>query len=97
VTPPAVERAAAAYRDAVDHGTPPVAAVAAALQVSRSTAGRRIRAARDVGLLPSAQPGRIAAYPGEHRPRRARWIDASASWLACASCRRPWPCPGVER
>lgn len=91
-----LQRVAAIYRAAVDRGAPPGVAIATELRVSRSTAGRWIRDARDVHMLPPTGPGQTVAHRGEHRPRSARWTDASQSWLACAACRQPWPCPKAQ-
>lgn len=63
----------------------PVAALAKALHVSIATAHRRLVDARQAGLLPDRT----------HEPRRAR--AGGDTWLACRTCRIPWPCPpGAE-
>lgn len=91
--PVMVERAAALYRVTAAQGMWPTQAVAGALGVSGPTAARLVRAARDQGLLPASQPGRITYTTAEHQPRRARWSKGTGSWLACRACRQPWPCP----
>ncbi len=49
-------RTAAIYREALRSGLPPTATVAERQQVARSTAGRRIAAARKAGILGQAIP-----------------------------------------
>ena len=59
-----LEEAADVYRYALRLGQPPTNAVAEALNVSRSTAGRYVVRARRAGLLGPAVPGRA----GEEQP-----------------------------
>ena len=90
--PTMIRQAATLYRAAGLAGLPPTKTVAGAIGVSVATAGRLVRRARDENLLPEAARGRANFTDTGHRPRTARWSDASDSWLACASCREPWPC-----
>jgi Family of unknown function (DUF6214) len=50
--PSVLDRVAATYEDAVQRGIPPIKAVMDGLGLSRGTAIRRIRSARDSGTLP---------------------------------------------
>jgi len=87
-----VSRAAEVYREAVMRGdAKPVVAVASALFVSRATAHRRLNDARALGLLPNVVPGRNNTV-AEHQPRQARWTSDGETWLACRTCKTPWPC-----
>jgi transposase len=86
-------RVAEIYRAAA--GAAPTRAVQEALGVSRTTAIRRVMAARQAGLLPLTRPGQGRAFEA-HEPRTARWADGSASWLACTICRSPWPCDTIR-
>ena len=52
ITPGEVERAASIYRDALEDGRLPLKAVMKELDLTKPTASRRIRAARDLGLIP---------------------------------------------
>lgn len=73
-----------AYRAAYDTKPHKATTLAAkTLGLSRATAIRRLAAAREAGLW----------VDGLHRPRRVRWTRGEGSWLACAECRQPWPCP----
>lgn len=51
-------RVAAIYRDAIDAGTPPLAAVAERLGISRRAAADRVYRARAAGLLEATSRGR---------------------------------------
>ncbi|OLT46481.1 hypothetical protein BJF85_16690 [Saccharomonospora sp. CUA-673] len=79
------------YRAAVERTEHPRRAVMNAFGMTRQTAARWIRLAREAGNLPPEQGKAFAA--GEHYPRRARFGSDRATWLACAECRHPWPCP----
>jgi len=82
-----VAQAAEIYNQAVIDGNAhrAIDTVAKAGGFSRSTAHRRINAARANDEL---------VILTEHRPRRARWVTgAKRSWVACAECQVPWPCP----
>jgi hypothetical protein len=71
----------------------PVVAVARDLGLSRGAASRRLRAARDAGLLPNSRRGR--GLPDGHWPRTAQWrlSGGRPPWTACTTCLHPWPCP----
>lgn len=56
-----LEEVAQTYRDAFQRGDRPTRAVQATFSVERATASRWVRAARDAGLLPPAEPGRATA------------------------------------
>ncbi|MDQ6854728.1 MAG: DUF6214 family protein, partial [Actinomycetota bacterium] len=56
VTDNDLRRVAATYRAALETGNPPTAAVEDEFQVSRATAGRLVRRARDRGFLGAATP-----------------------------------------
>lgn len=90
--PPIIGIAALLYGEMVLQGEKnPVALVAAVLDVSRATAHRYLARARKAGLLPEVAPGRLASV-AEHEPRRARWTGTDEGWLACRTCKQPWPC-----
>lgn len=94
---PVVEVYAAArvYLLAIHNGgLQPTVAVQDVLGLSRSRVGRRLRAARDLGLLPEAGRGIRVFGPG-HWPRAAQWCTDRGRpiWTACQECLRPWPCP----
>lgn len=74
--------------------THPTVAVQQALNLSRSRIARRLRAARDMGLLPATGRGIRVFGPG-HWPRAAQWCTSGGRpiWTACQECRHPWPCP----
>lgn len=84
------------YRQALDVGEYPVTAVMRMLGKPRSTAGRYVSRARQAGLLPATRQGSARGHAGSHAPRRARWLDETSSWLACADCKQPWPCVSSE-
>lgn len=76
------------YLELVMEGDPrPVAFICRTMGVSRATVHRWLMAAKESGEL---------VVP-EHRPRHARWGGQSpTSWLACRTCRQPWPCPSAS-
>jgi hypothetical protein len=57
----ALAEVASVYRNAWGRGLNPTQAVAEALSLSRSAAAKRVRRARDAGLLPETTRGRAAA------------------------------------
>lgn len=84
---------ASIYARAVAEGNPrPIQAITDVTGTSRATAHRWVERARHFGFLPPRPPGgRIDV----HEPRRALWANdqPDSSWLACRTCRTPWPCP----
>lgn len=75
-----------------DRGNPSQAVQALLGAVSRSTAARRIREARDAGLIPEGKSS--LAVLGPHHPLTARWSSGvhGKSFLLCHECKTPWPC-----
>ena len=63
--------------------------------LSRGQAAARLRAARELGLLPYAGRGLRVFGPG-HWPRAAQWCTPDGRprtiWTACQECRQLWPC-----
>lgn len=64
-------RVAAIYRDALARNDNPTQAVAKSFHLSQSGAAKRVRRARDKGLLPETTPG-VAAADNPTRRRRAK-------------------------
>jgi hypothetical protein len=96
ITVPVVEVYAAArvYLLAIHHDElQPTIAVQQTLNLTRGKAGQRLRAARDLGLLPEAGRGIRVLGPG-HWPRAAQWCSDRGRpiWTACQECHHPWPC-----
>ncbi len=88
---------ATCYQQATDFGESPTVAVTQQFGVSRTTVGRWLAEARRQGLLPATTPGRASAYTGPHQPVRVRWVNnPHGSWVACQTCRVPWPCNGSQ-
>ncbi len=56
--PAEVAKAAAIYRQAVEEDRLPLQAVMKALSLSKPTASRRVRAAKDLGLIPDSKGGK---------------------------------------
>jgi hypothetical protein len=80
------------YREAVLQGDPrPVATLMLVFGVSRQTIHRRLKEARAQGLLPPVARGRKNSV-AVHEPRRVRWLSNDETWLACRTCKTPWPC-----
>ena len=92
-----IRRAATIYDTAAAAGRAPTAAVARQLDLPRSTAARRVKAARDLGLLPAATLRRVTANTttGPHRAVTAevnRGTPDSFKVRICATCITRWPC-----
>ncbi len=87
---------ATCYQQASDLGESPTVLVMQRFGASRTTVGRWLAEARRQGLLPVTTPGRALAHKGLHQPARVRWVNnPQGSWLACQTCRVPWPCNGT--
>ncbi len=88
---------ASCYQQAVDLGESPTAEVTQQFGASRTTVGRWLAEARRQGLLPATTPGRATTHTGLHQPARVRWVNSPrGSWVACQTCRVPWPCSGGQ-
>lgn len=90
IVPEDLVEVARVYNAAYDigQGHRAVQIVAQRFGCDRSTAHRHVEKARDAGLL--------VIFPEGHDPMRVRPLSKGTSWVACSTCRTPWPCDVVK-
>lgn len=82
---------AQAFREAISRGWQPLMLTAERFNVRPSVAIRMNHALRADGRISDADW--IAGMTLEgHASRAVGWDDSPERWLACRTCRTPWPC-----